>query len=183
MFKKYEYKINLAYTPFWNLRFRDRTALVLCRDGAGNFVLGTKAGYYPEGICRMLGGGIDSNEQPIDAVKREINEEMNINVTEDELEELFEIRIEASLADKKYQHTVYVYFLNSTKDDYVEGDDVSSFVRLSEDGFRELLKNYSELENSHLFEDGDNSFSWGDYGRVYGHIHQMTLDEVLKREL
>lgn len=67
MLNVYDFKFDLMAAPFGNLKFRDRTILVLCRDGKGNFLLGAKPTHYPEGIVRMLGGGVDDDETVTDA--------------------------------------------------------------------------------------------------------------------
>lgn len=80
MLNTYEFKFDLVAEPFGNLKFRDRTVLVLCRDREGNFLLGAKPTYFPEGIVRMLGGGVDDDETVADAAKREVREEMGIEL-------------------------------------------------------------------------------------------------------
>jgi len=183
MFKIYEYKINLAAEPFENLKYRDRTALVLCKDGKGNYLLDDGKNFYPKGIVRLLGGGIDADESALEGAIREVNEEMGVLVSQDEMAELAEIDVAGVFEGKTYKHKVFVYFLNSKKDDYLAGDDVSDIVAYSEKEYRELIKRYLELRDDNIYNQKGITFSWGDYGKVYGFIHQVALKELKARGL
>lgn len=180
MFTKIKYHIDLVALPFANLRYRDRTALIFCKDNKGKYILGTEHGFYPEGIARMIGGGIDKDERPIDGAIREIKEEIGIEVSPKELIELVQFDITGSYKSKRYKHSIYVYFLNSDKDDYVAGDDVSEIIKFTEEEYRGLIKRFFELKPEDIYVKDDYTFSWRDYGNVYGYVHQVTLDEYLK---
>jgi 8-oxo-dGTP pyrophosphatase MutT (NUDIX family) len=183
MFKVFDFKFSLTAEPFENLKYRDRTVLILCRDGKRNFLLGSKAKFFPEGIVRMLGGGVDKDEIVTDAAIREIREETGLKVSPLDLVELAEVKIEGTYLGNTYNHSVFVCFLNSAKDDYLAGDDVEEIVSYSEAEFRDLIKRYSEIRDDNIFNLDGVTFSWGDYGKVYGFIHQVALDEVLARGL
>lgn len=183
MFTKYEKSIRLAEMPFWNLRYRKRTVLIMCLDGNGRFLMGIKGNYYPEGICRMLGGGVDDNESVELAAIREVKEEMKISIKKDELIELVEIKLSASYKEKSFVHTVFVYFLNSKKDDYLASDDVTNILNLNVDDYMKLLTNFANLKDDDIHEEGDNSFSWGDYGKAYGFVHKVAFEEARKKAL
>lgn len=183
MFKRIELKFDLVAEPFENLKYRDRTVLVLCRDGKGNFLLGSKAKFFPKDIVRMLGGGVDKGESVIGAAIREIKEETGVVATPDEMVEIAEIKVEGTYSGATYHHTVFVCFLNSAKDDYLAGDDVEEIIKYTEKEYRALIKRYAELRDDNIFHFKDVTFSWGDYGKVYGFIHQVALDETLARGL
>lgn len=183
MFKVYELMVKLVAEPFGNLKFRDRTVLILCRDSKGNFLLGAKRTYFPERIVRMLGGGVDDGETVAGAAKREVREEMGIDIEGSELIEMAEVKVEGKFRDQTYSHSIFICFLDSAKDDYLAGDDVEEIVKYSEADFRDLIRRYSELNDDNHFIDGDQTFSWGDYGKVYGFVHQVALDETLARGL
>jgi 8-oxo-dGTP pyrophosphatase MutT (NUDIX family) len=178
MFKTFELKVKLVAEPFENLKYRDRTVLIMCRDGNGKYLLGSKERFFPKDIVRLLGGGVDKGEAVIDAAIREIKEETGIDVTPKEMVELTEVKIEGSYLGNIYYHSVFVYFLNSTKDVYIAGDDVEEIVKYSEKDFRALIKRYSELKDDNIFSLNGTTFSWGDYGKVYGFIHEKALDEI-----
>ncbi|HKC04598.1 MAG TPA: NUDIX hydrolase [Patescibacteria group bacterium] len=183
MFKKYKYDINLVTEPFENLRYRDRTVLILCRDAQGKFILGAKHGYYPQGIVRMLGGGVDNGENVVDAAIRETEEEIGIKADPSELTELAEIEVTGTYKNKTYKTKMFVYFLNSDKDDYLAGDDVSEVVRYAEQEYRNLIKRFFELKPDDIYKSSTKEFSWGDFGKVYGFVHQVTLEELLARKI
>ena len=63
----------------------------------------------------------------------------------------------------------------------ISGDDVSDVVRMDEAEYRQLVANYFGLASDNFFEHPGGKFSWGDYGKVYGFIHQAALDEVKAR--
>ncbi len=182
MFKKLNYDIDLVAEAFHNLRYRDRTVLILCRDRSGKYILGTKKGVYPKGICRMIGGGLDKNEKVIEGAIREINEELGLFVNPEELIELIKIKVTGIYNNKTYKTEVFVYFLNSEKDDYLAGDDVSEIIRLSEKEYKNLVKRFYDLKSDDFFNQKGDEFSWGDYGKVYGFIHQETLNTLLKNK-
>ena len=52
--------------PFGNL-YRNRCVLVAAFDDSHNLLLGAKPDFYPPGIVRLLGGGVDEGENIKDA--------------------------------------------------------------------------------------------------------------------
>jgi len=176
MFKVFQYYIDLVAEPFDNLRYRDRTVLIMCRDCKGKFLLGSKGDLYPKGIVRLIGGGVDKEESVHEAAIREIKEEMGIDIDESDLIDLVEVKVQGRYQDQIYNTSVFVCFLESTKDDYVAGDDVHEIVSFTESEYRQLIRNFMALEDT---KDARIGFSWKDYGKVYGFIHQAAIDEVL----
>lgn len=63
--------------PFGNL-YRERHTLLLIVDRNGMIITGQKPGFYPDGITRLNGGGVDPEETFKQAAIREIREEMNV---------------------------------------------------------------------------------------------------------
>ena len=55
----------------------------------------------------------------------------------------------------------YVYYLNTVRDGYKASDDMNS------------------ISDRVVVADSD-SFSWRDFGKVYGYVHELALNEVLK---
>ena len=183
MFKEIECKVELSHLPFENLRYRDRTVLILGKDDQEKFILGDKKGFYPEGIVRMIGGGINDGEDVLSAAIRETEEELGVKEPADIFVPLIQVNVEGTFEGEKFTHTVYVYFLPLTDKQLVSGDDVSDVVRMSEKEYRQLVTNYFGLSSDNFFEHPGGKFSWGDYGKVYGFIHEVVLDEVLERNL
>ncbi|HCQ31220.1 TPA: hypothetical protein DIU27_02470 [Candidatus Collierbacteria bacterium] len=183
MFKEIECKVELSHLPFENLRYRDRTVLILGKDDQEKFILGDKKGFYPEGIVRMIGGGINDDEDVLSAAVRETEEELGIKEPVDRFVPLVQVNVEGAFEGEKFTHVVYVYFLPLTDKELVSGDDVSDVVRMDEKGYRQLVTNYFKLASDNFFEHQRGKFSWGDYGKVYGFIHEAALDEVLEKKL
>jgi len=183
VFKIVTLQLTLTTHPFGNLRFRDRTALILCRDEAGKLLLGREDGFYPQGIFRMIGGGIDDGEAVLDGTIREVKEELGIDVKKDELVELAEVELEGVFQETVYTTKIFVYYLKVTLAECVASDDVSELISCTEVEYRELVNRFFELRDDHIYKKDDLEFSWGDYGRAYGFVHQLALDEVIKRGL
>src|SRR3989344_2181494 len=66
-----------------------KVALVLFRDENGNVLLNHRYDHQQEveDVWEIIGGGIEENELPVDALKREINEELGYKI-DDEKDEL-----------------------------------------------------------------------------------------------
>ena len=62
-----------------------KVALVLFRDEEGNVLLNHRYDHQQavEDVWEIIGGGIEDNEQPIDAIKREIKEELGYKIDEE----------------------------------------------------------------------------------------------------
>lgn len=183
MFEEIKYRLKLVKQPFGNLRFRDRTTLILCRDETGKLLLGREDGFYPPGIFRMIGGGIDTGETVIDGTIREIEEELGLNVKNDELIELAEVELEGVYQGNVYTTKIYVYYLKVRLSECVANDDVSELISCTEEEYSELVNRFFQLRDDHIYKKDDFEFSWGDYGRAYGFVHKLALDEVIKRGL
>ena len=183
MFKKIDLKFNLSASPFENLRYRDRTVLILARDQMGKYLMATKK-FYPNGIYRLLGGGVDDNEDILSAAQRELAEETGIRPHLDQFVPLNEIFIEGTHNGDIHTLIVFVYFVQLDKDDAVAGDDVADIARMTKD---EYDKNTDKLLNLplDLYQEnsGGEKYSWGDYGKVYGFIQARAMEEIEKRGL
>lgn len=182
MFKQIDFKFDLFANPFDNLKYRDRTTLILSRDGNGKLLLGA-SDQYPSGIVRMIGGGVDKEEDVLMAAIREVKEETGADITSEELVELVAINLEGTFSEANYKHTISVYFLNSTKDNLLAGDDVSEIVAMTEDEYRGLVANMRSLKADHMSSTEESAYSWGDFGKVYGFVHEVALDEALSKGL
>jgi 8-oxo-dGTP pyrophosphatase MutT (NUDIX family) len=166
--------------PFGNL-YRKETVLIVVTDKEGRFVMGNKPKYYPEGITRLLGGGVDQEEKPIAAAVRELTEEVGIKASPSQLNHLADIAIDATTPDNRDFHTiVHIFSYRVESEEMVAGDDVADFKYLNEVGFRELINNFKSLPQSLWQTKDGEDFSWGDYGKIYGLVHEVALEEYLK---
>ena len=175
--KIYTIRMKTVLEPFANLRYRKATVLILCQDEQGRFLLGAKPYLYPEGISRVLGGGVDENEDVKRAAQREIEEELNFHVDLEKIEHLCDVVAHAESPTKEYTMTSHVYFapVDSTK--ITAGDDVKSIVYLSEAEYLETAYKLLSLPADLIYDGKEGHYSWGDFGQVYGFIQITSLNE------
>lgn len=183
MVKTVNYKVKLVAQPFGNLRYRNRSVLILCQNKEGKFILGVKKGHYPPNIVRLVGGGVNGNETVIEAAKRELFEEMNVAIENDRLAPLVQVNITGVYSGTIYKTQIYIFYCKLIKLTYVAGDDITDIMEYSEEEYQKLITRYFELKDDQLYTENGDTFSWGDYGRVYGFIHRIALDELKLRSL
>lgn len=155
---------------------RNRHALIFVRTQDGKFVLGSKK-YYPPNISRLVGGGIEQDEDPLQAAARELNEELNIEVPPTDLQGLATIIAKITHEDQEIEFTTWLYFYQLKFSGITPGSDLDSLAYLTESEYIKLIDTYKHLsEELHPIL----GFAWSDYGALYGPIHQIALDEYLK---
>lgn len=174
-----EYHLSLSVTkPFRNLT-RKRHALIACENDKGEFLLGIKTAYLP-GISRLVGGGIDTNEDALRGAHRELTEELQINIHENELIALAEIN--AEVTDEKKQHyelTTYLYYANIQDREVRPSDDVEQIDYRTLEGLRELSEQYLHIQpQTYRMKENLIKFDWHDYGKLYGPIHRIAYEEI-----
>lgn len=160
--------------PIGNL-YRKRHVLVLVVDKNSNFILGKKKGFYPDNVARMLGGGIKENEDPKDAAKREIAEELLVYTPIESFKELCSVITQASTTegDMEMQTWVYSFHLPGSAD-IKPSDDITGVQIFTQDQYEKLVSNIMELSGEFVTEKF--SFHWADWGKIYGPIHKYALD-------
>jgi len=169
--------IELQFQLFPPHVHRGHHVLILLRDARGNFILGCKQ-IYPEGICRLLGGGVETGEQPDPAAVRELEEETGLKVAAADLTKLGSVQ--ANLTDqnqKKVTFTSHVYFHDCGEKEPQAADDVDELCFLSRNEVIRLIERYTFLSTE---IDPKVKFAWSDYGQLYSFIHQFAVDEVAK---
>ncbi len=174
---KYELKIGVI-KPFGNL-YRKRHVLILCKDIDGKIILGGKE-EYPEGICRLLGGGVEENESYENAAVRELGEEIGVDLDPKKLIPMALIDVRAMDGSKIYSMATMLYFVQLNNNNIKAGDDVTDLLRYDEEQFSELIERFKNLKEDFWYK---NEFSWHDYGKVYGFIHEVALKELRARNL
>ena len=174
---KYELKVSVV-KPFGNL-YRKRHVLILCKDINGKIILGGKE-EYPEGICRLLGGGVEENESYENSAVRELSEEIYVGLDPKELIPMALVDVRATDGSKVYSMTTTLYFAQLNSDNIKAGDDVSELIRFDEKQFSDLINKFEALKDDNWYKD---EFSWRDYGKVYGFIHKTALKELRARNL
>jgi len=171
-------KLNVQTMP--PIFLRKRHALILVRDQNGKFVLGSK-NIYPQGIDRLVGGGIEPDEDPQEGAARELAEELGLELRPDELVPLAkvtaEIKAEIKHEARDITFVTYIYFFQVADQVLEPDDDLDGLAYLTEAELLSLIKAYQKLPKT---IDSKEGFAWFDYGQLYSQIHQIALDEYLK---
>lgn len=167
-------------SPFGNL-YRKRLALIAVQDSEGNILVGSKPNFYPKGIYRMVGGGVDENEDHIVGAQRELKEELGINVELSDLKLLLQVNVHAvDKEGKEYNNSNFIYFYQLKHNNYKAGDDIKSIIKLSVDELYKLGEEYESLNENDWFKSEMENYNWKDYGKVYGPIHKLTASILFK---
>lgn len=167
-------------SPFGNL-YRKKLALIAVEDSEGNILVGSKPNFYPEGIYRMVGGGVDENEDPIVGAQRELKEELGIKVKTSDLKLLLQVNVHAvDKESKEYNNSNFIYFYKLKDNNYKAGDDIKSIIKLSVDELYKLGERYESLSENDWFKNEMENYNWKDYGKVYGPIHKLTASILFK---
>lgn len=58
-------------------------------------------------------------------------------------------------------------------------DDVTGLCELSLDELQELSKRYTTLSKKDIAKEGSLTYSWYDYGQVYGPVHAFAAEYAL----
>jgi 8-oxo-dGTP pyrophosphatase MutT (NUDIX family) len=164
--------------PIGNL-YRKKHVLILVVNCDGKFILGKKNGFYPDGISRLLGGGIDDGESPQDAAQREIKEELLIDLPVSNFIELCSVKTVAQTTEGQMEMETWIFFVRLDSNAKITAsDDVSSLVALDSSEFEDLVNNIKNLSGEFITEKF--SFLWSDWGKVYGPIHEYAIREFNK---
>ena len=165
--------------PFGLLKREVDTVVVLARDNKGLWLLGEKSHFYPEGIVRMLGGGMDANEgNPLIAIQRELQEETGVEIDEDKLVPLIHAEIIGKLpANGIAKASVFVFYVQLPGSE-VAADDISGFARYTDQELLALVQRYEQLPSDIVIRGDEPDATWADYGKVWGPIHKSAFERV-----
>lgn len=170
-----EYHLHLNVIEFPPSFKRGELALILLKNSSGQYVLGNKD-IYPKGISRIVGGGIETGEDPATAAARELQEETGLVAQPKDLTGL--ARVEARITNATDEHVTFithVFFYNLGEQIITPQDDVKSAALLDEERYFELLHRYENLPKT---LDEKFGFAWFDYGQLYAFIHRLAINEV-----
>lgn len=153
---------------------RGHHALILLQNGKGEFLLGEKK-FYPEGISRMVGGGMDPDEVPYKAAQRELEEETGLTASIDALYSLATItaQILEESSGEDVTFVTHLFYYNTGNQILTPSDDIDGISTLTESEYLELIERYKKLSKK---IDPQRGFAWYDYGQLYSQIHQIALD-------
>jgi 8-oxo-dGTP pyrophosphatase MutT (NUDIX family) len=163
--------------PIGNL-YRKNHTLILLKRNNGGFILGKKQGFYPDHIARFIGGGIKNDEAPVLAALREVQEETGITITEDKLVPLLAVETTADTNEGPMDMLTHIFAAEIPADaKVVASDDVTGTVEITLDELRKLIEDMNNLTG--IYTTPDFSFEWADWGKIYGPIHQLSLERYI----
>jgi 8-oxo-dGTP pyrophosphatase MutT (NUDIX family) len=166
--------------PIGNL-YRKSHVLILVEKEDGSFILGKKKGFYPDHIARMIGGGIDPDEDSRVAAQREITEELTIDLALESFKKLFEVITRAKTSEGDMEMITHVYHVVVSNEDVKKitaSDDLSDTSTYTKDEYLELINDMNKLDTD--FVTDTFSFSWADWAKIYAPIHQYVIGEYKK---
>lgn len=169
--------MDLLGAPFENLRYRDRTVLILIKNSKDKYLFGVKK-FYPKEIKRMIGGGVDKGEEVLMAAVRELHEELGVDALQSELQSLAEFKITGKIKNVEYKTSIFTCYLEISDKTYIAGADVSSVAEFTEAECQVIAEEMMSVDEKKFFESGENIFSWADYGKVYGFVLKESLREL-----
>lgn len=179
---KFEITIDIV-KAFGNL-YRPKSVLVVVQNELGEILLGSKPNYYPPTISRLIGGGVDADEDSRYAAVRELSEELNITVAPDMLEGVGQFGVHATDASgRELDSDIYVYYVNIGRLPYAAGDDVGLIEKFTPEEVKGLADRYGELPENLWYKGEEGEFSWQDYGKVYSFIHNEAVNYLVNRGL
>lgn len=152
--------------------------MIVLIDPEGNYLLGSKPKFYPAGIYRLVGGGVEDDENHTNAAAREFEEELGVQPNIENLQPIVIIYTINNFHDNQYKNTTYLfeYQLNPSEE-LQAGDDIEELVKHSPNQLKELIAKYNSISAENWYEEnGKRIHNWHDYGKMYGFIHQVALD-------
>ncbi|MEP7166509.1 MAG: NUDIX hydrolase [Candidatus Woesebacteria bacterium] len=163
------YTISLQFSRTMEVLNRGDRSLLILLDPEGKYVLGSKE-VYPKDIYRLAGGGVDQGEDPQIAAARELKEELGIDRSPGEMEPKATITIAVTSPEKTQEFQIFLFETKlRTTEKIVPADDIQGVVHLSTDEMKTLIDRFSHLSDAR-------DFSWSDYGKLYGRVHEIVLE-------
>ncbi len=161
---------------------RGRHALIAVKTETGNYILGAKD-IYPQGVYRLIGGGLEKDEDPAVGATRELKEELGISYTPDQLQPLATVtaEIDETSTGKHYTFVTYLFETTVERKLVKPADDLDGIKEFSLEQMQTLIHRYSDLSDEliQFQKPGDTRplepFRWRDYGKLYGKIHELVL--------
>lgn len=130
---------------------------------------------YPNDVYRLFGGGVNHKEAPLAAATRELQEEAGLELPLT-LKESFNFTIKETDTGEKFTFQTHVYFTNLQTRQIEPGDDVDGLRVFTKEDLLELLTVYAELSDVLVTPRPNETFSWKDWGTVFGTIHQWIYN-------
>lgn len=159
--------------PIGNL-YRKNHVLILVKDKTGRYILGKKDNFYAPGMARMLGGGLNENEDPREASSRELAEETKMLIKPDNLISLGQVITKAKTSEGIMYMNVHLFGATiESCDSIVPSDDISSVQSYTRAEIKSLIDAMDNLDGE--FRNNDFYFLHRDWGAIYSFIHKLAL--------
>ncbi|MHB0856590.1 MAG: NUDIX hydrolase [Anaerolineae bacterium] len=152
---------------YWRgvLRKRASEVVIVLRRKNGRYLVHTK-GFYPQGVFRLLTGGIEAGEDLLEALQRETKEETGLEVAIQRFLAVLHNRFVCG--EEAVTFTSYLFLLQERDGVLGSHDDTESITGFREVDLAGLLVLAEELEA--LEPD------WGDWGRFRATAHRLTAE-------
>jgi 8-oxo-dGTP pyrophosphatase MutT (NUDIX family) len=169
--------LNITVAEAFGNLYRKQCVLIAVKDSNGNILTGAKPSFFPPGITRLLGGGVDEGEDTRLAAVRELSEELDINITADQLTPIAQFNTSATDANgKEFYNETFLFGVSIDDTPYQPGDDVKQIMALSKDQMEALAQSFASLPESLWYRGSEGDFSWHDYGKLYSVIHHVAAE-------
>lgn len=161
------YQVSLETIHYWQLVIQNRTAEVIfaLRRPDGTFAVQTKA-FYPDGVYRLMTGGVKPREDLVEAVRREAWEETGQRVEVERflatVRSLFEHDGETIAFDS------YLFLVSDDGQELAPADESEEIGDYQFVTLGEMLAVADQLES--LDED------WIDWGRFRAAPHRLLIE-------
>jgi 8-oxo-dGTP pyrophosphatase MutT (NUDIX family) len=174
---RHELAINIQ-KPFGNL-YRKQCVLIAVVNNEGKILVGAKSYFFPPIIARLLGGGVDQDEDAQAAAARELEEELGVRVAPQSLTPLALFSVTATdETGQTFRNDTHVFHTNIGDQKFQAGDDVTAILALTPDELYSLGTRFNELPDTLWYNGPEGIYSWADYAKMYGPIHQIVAEEV-----
>lgn len=150
-------------------------AHVLLKDGLNRWVLSRKR-HYAEGLWRMVGGGIELGEDPLQAAQRELKEELNVEIDEGKLIPLIHAEVTAVVEGKTYSFSDFVFYAAVSQPLHI-ADELEQLGDFSDAELGVVINHFDRLPDQPINAE-NRSGTWEDYGKVWGPIHREAFARV-----
>ncbi len=152
---------------------RDEEVLPVIILPNNKILLHTKA-FYPDGAYRLPTGGIEKNETPEEALKREVKEETNLDIEKEEL--LAKLIYNIEYLEGKKTFITHIFLVRVKGKNYKVIDENEGTSGFKEIGVEELPKIAEKLRNlkkgpkDRLYD----VKKWDDWGRFRAIPHEIV---------
>ena len=150
-------------------------AHVLLKDGMNHWVLSRKR-HYVEGLWRMVGGGIEPNEDPLHAAQRELQEELGLELDEGKLVPLIHAEVTAKVDNKTYTFSDFVFYATTSQPLDI-ADELEQLGNFSDAELSQSFAHFDRLPDSPINTNNQEG-NWSDYGKIWGPIHRAAFERV-----